>query len=162
MKEGQSAILVCMADLAHQNRAKFDYEILETYEAGIVLSGFEVKAVRAGKAKLDGGHVVIRGGEAFLLGVSIAPYQPGNTSKEYEPEQTRKLLLSKKEIARLLGESEKRGLTLVPLAMYNKGRNIKVKVAVARGKKNYDKRARTKERETDRTIERTLKNQKHH
>lgn len=150
-----------MADLAHHNRAAFDYEILETYEAGIVLSGHEVKAVRNGKAKLEGGHVVIRGGEAFLLGVSIAPYQPGNAPKEYESEQTRKLLLSKKEIAELLAQSEKRGLTLVPLSMYNKGRNIKVKVAVVRGKKQFDKRARIKERETDRTIERTLKNQKH-
>lgn len=149
-----------MADLAYHNRAKFDYEILETFEAGIVLSGHEVKSVRSGKAKLEGGHVVIRGGEAFLLGVSIAPYQPSNTPLTYEPEGTRKLLLSKKEISELLAQSEKKGLTLVPLSMYNKGRNIKVKVAVVRGKKQFDKRARTKERETDRTIERTLKNQK--
>lgn len=150
-----------MADLAHHNRAKFDYEILETFEAGIVLAGHEVKSIRNGRAKLEGGHVVIRGGEAFLLGVSIAPYQPSNTPKGYEPEGTRKLLLSKKEIAELLAQSEKKGLTLVPISMYNKGRNIKVKVAVVRGKKQFDKRERTKERETDRTIERTLKNQKH-
>jgi SsrA-binding protein len=149
-----------MADLASHNRAKFDYEILETFEAGIVLSGHEVKSIRNGRAKLEGGHVVVRGGEAFLLGVSIAPYQPGNTPKEYEPEQTRKLLLAKKEISELLAQSEKKGLTVVPISMYNKGRNIKVKVAVVRGKKQFDKRARIKERETDRTILRTLKNQK--
>ncbi len=150
-----------MADLAHHNRVTFDYEILETFEAGIVLAGFEVKAIRKGRAKLEGGHAIVRGGEAFLVGVAIAPYQPGNTPKEYDPERVRKLLLSKKEIVELLSQSEKKGLTLVPISMYNKGRNVKVKVAVVRGKKQFDKRARTKERETDRTIERTLKNQKH-
>lgn len=150
-----------MSDLAYHKRAKFDYDILETFEAGIVLSGHEVKSVRNGKAKLEGGHVIVRGGEAFLVGVSIAPYQPGNIPPSYDPEGVRKLLLSKKEIATLLSESEKKGLTLVPLSMYNSRRNIKVKVAVVRGKKEYDKRERTKERETDRTILRTLKNQKH-
>ena len=149
-----------MADLAHHKRATFDYEILEVFEAGIVLSGHEVKAVRGGKAKLEGGHAIVRGGEAFLVGISISPYQPNNTPKGYEPESTRKLLLSKKEIEHLAKESEKKGLTVVPISMYNKGRNIKVKLAVVRGKKQYDKRARIKERETDRTIERTLKNQK--
>ncbi len=148
-----------MADYAYHKRAKFDYEILETYEAGIVLSGHEVKAVRSGRAKLDGGHAIIRGGEVFLVGVSIAPYQAGNTPEAYEAEQTRKLLLSKKEIAKLLAESDKKGLTIVPISMYNSGRKVKVKIAVVRGKKEYDKRERTKERETDRTIERTLKNQ---
>jgi SsrA-binding protein len=150
-----------MADLAYHKRAKFDYEILHTYEAGIVLSGHEVKAIRSGKMKLDGAHVIIRGGEAFLVGAQIAPYQSNNTEKTYEPDRVRKLLLSKKEIAELFAESEKRGLTIVPISVYNKGRNLKVKTAVVRGKKQFDKRERIKERETDRTIERTLKNRKH-
>lgn len=150
-----------MADLATHKRARFDYEILETFEAGIVLFGYEAKAVRSGKAKLEGGHAVVRGGEVFLLGVSIAPYQPGNTPKEYEPGRTRKLLLSKKEIQELATQGDKKGLTIVPISMYNKGRNLKVKLALVRGKKQYDKRERTKERETSRSIERTLKNQKH-
>ncbi|MBX9906991.1 SsrA-binding protein SmpB [Patescibacteria group bacterium] len=149
-----------MKDLIQHKRAHFDYEILETFEAGIVLSGSETKSVRLGRCKLEGGHVVVRGGEAYLVGVSIAPYQTANTAKDYEPETPRKLLLSKKEIALILAQSEKRGLTVVPLTMYNNRRYIKVKIGIARGKKNYDKRDKIQERETDRTILRTLKNQK--
>ncbi len=141
----------------YHSRARYDYEILETFEAGMVLSGQEVKSVRTGKIKLEGGFVIVRGGEAFLVGVSIHPYQPGNTPKEYEPDHARKLLLTKKQLETLSAQGEKKGLTIVPLMVYNKGRNLKIQVGVARGKKEYDKRERTKERETDRTIERTIK-----
>lgn len=150
-----------MADLATNKRARFDYEILETYEAGIALSGHEVKAVRTGKARLEGSFVVVRGGEAFLVGASISPYQPANTAKNYDPERARTLLLSKKDLAILLAQSEKKGLTIVPLSMYNKKRLIKIAVAVVRGKKEYDKRQKIREREDARAALRTLKHQKH-
>jgi SsrA-binding protein len=141
----------------HNSRARFDYEILRTFEAGISLAGHEVKSVRNGKIKLDHGYAIVRGGEVFLVGVTIQPYQPKNTGAHYEPDRARKLLLTKKEIASLFDESEKRGLTIVPLMVYNKGRNVKVELALARGKKQYDKREKIKERETSRTIERTIK-----
>ena len=140
-------------------RATFDFEILDTYEAGIVLSGGEVKSVRGGQGKLEGAHVIVRGGEAFLVGAMIAPYQPRNTPKNYDPEAPRKLLLSKKELGEIAQHEGQKGLTIVPLSLYNKGRNIKLQLAVARGKKKKDKRQRIKERETKRSIERTLKNQ---
>ncbi len=149
-----------MKALINHTRAKFDYEILDTYEAGIELSGSEVKSIRAGKGKLEGAHVIVRGGEAYLVGASISPYQPANVPNEYEPERVRRLLLSHKEIAELEQKSGQRGLTIVPLMMYNKGRLVKLSLAIARGKKKTDKRETIKERETKRTIERTLKNQK--
>ena len=140
-------------------RARFDFEILDTFEAGIVLSGNEVKSVRKGSGKLEGAHVVVRGGEAFLVGAMIAPYQPANAPKGYDPEQPRKLLLTQKELAELATKSEQKGLTAVPISLYNKSRNIKLQIAIARGKKKTDKRQNIKERETKRSIERTLKNQ---
>jgi SsrA-binding protein len=145
--------------LADHPRAQFDYEILETYEAGIELFGFEVKAVRKGMMSLRGSHVGIRGGEAFIIGASIPPYQAHNTPVDYDPTRARRLLLSKKETRELLGREEQKGLTLVPLSLYNSKGLIKVKVAVARGKKKADKRETIKTRETNRDIERTLKNQ---
>lgn len=141
-------------------RAKFDYEILDTYEAGIVLSGSEVKSVRNGQGKLEGAHVGVRGGEAYLLGASIPPFQRTNAPKNYDPEQARKLLLSKKEIGQLAEIEAKKGLTIVPIRLYNAGRNIKLEIAVARGKKKTDKRETIKKRESKIAIERTLKNQR--
>lgn len=149
-----------MAEYATHRRAHFDYEILETFDAGLVLFGHEVKAIRKGRAKLEGGHVIVRGGEAFLVGISIAPYQAENTPKDYDPERPRKLLLAKKQIAELLAQSEKKGLTIVPLVVYNGARYLKLKLGVARGKKNYDKREKIQERDVSRDIERRLKNQK--
>jgi len=143
-----------------QNRkARFNFEILETIEAGIVLHGFEAKAVRVGKGKLDGAYVLVRGGEAFLVGASIAAYQPANTPKSYDPERARKLLLSKKQLAYLERETETARLTAVPIKLYNNNSKIKLEVAVARGKKKHDKRETLKERDSKRDIERTLKNQ---
>ncbi len=149
-----------MANLATHKRARFDYTILESFEAGISLVGHEVKAIRSGRMRLEGSYVLIRGGEAFLVGASIAPYQPENTPKDYDPERPRKLLLSKKELAKLFTESEKKGLTIVPISVYNKNRKLKVQIAIVKGKKEYDKREKIKERDTDREINRLLKQSK--
>ena len=144
--------------LSHK-KAHFDYEVLQTYEAGIVLSGHEVKSVRASRGKLEGGFVIIRGGEAFLVGVNINPYQPNNQLKKYDAERARKLLLKKKELKEIEKQTETAGLTAIPLKLYNSGRNIKLELAVVRGKKKHDKRETLKARDTKRDIERILKNQ---
>lgn len=148
-----------MKPLVQHKRARFDFELLDTYEAGIELAGHEVKAVRASRAVLDGAHVIVRGSEAYLVGAQIAPYQGANTPAGYDPEQPRRLLLSREQIAELANASEQRGLTVVPIMMYNKGRYIKLSIAIARGKKKADKRETLKARDTKREIERTLKNQ---
>ena len=148
-----------MASLASNKKAHFNYEILERYEAGIELLGHEVKAVKKGQVSLDGTHVTVRGQEAYLIGATISPYQPNNMPKDYEPTRNRRLLLNKKELE-YLGENEaKKGLTIVPLSMYNKGSKIKVEIALVRGKKEFDKRESIKKRDTKREIDRTLKNQ---
>ena len=137
----------------------FDYEILEKLEAGLELRGFEVKALRNKLGSILGARVIIRGGEAFVVGMEIPPYQPANTPKDYEPQRTRKLLLKKSEIKYLAGKGGERGLTIVPIAARVKGRRIKLEIAVSRGKKKYDKREKIKKRESKRKIERELKNQ---
>ncbi|MFZ2038453.1 MAG: SsrA-binding protein SmpB [Minisyncoccia bacterium] len=142
--------------LIQNRKATFNYEILEKFMTGIVLSGQEVRSLREGHGNLEGTYVVIRGGEAFLINAEIPAYQPKNASEDYEPRQNRKLLLLKKEIAYLLGQ-EKAGLTIVPLAMYNMGKKIKVEIALAKGKKKHDKRETIKKRESDRDVQRTLK-----
>ena len=147
-----------MTTFVDNRKARFDYELLETFEAGLVLAGYEVKSVKLGRAKLDGAYVIIRGGEAYLVEASIAPYQAANMPKEYDAEAPRKLLLSKKELTRLERETEEKGLTIVPIRLYNKSRKLKLEIALAKGKKKSDKRESIKERETKRTIERLLKN----
>lgn len=148
-----------MSEYVKNRKASFDFEYLETYEAGVVLTGHEVKAIRAGKASLNGAYVIIRGGEAFLVNASISPYQTANTPKNYDPERPRKLLLSKKELSVLEQGSERQGLTIVALKWYNKGRKIKLSLALARGRKKADKREKLKEKSSKRDIERLLKNQ---
>ena len=143
--------------VTQNKKVYFDYEILETFEAGIELLGFEVKSVRKGNAHLEGGRVLIRGNEAYVVGITIPPYQRQNTPAGYESDRTRRLLLHKKEIAYLAGKSSERGLTLVPLKLYNKGRKVKLFFGIARGKKKYDKRETIKKREAGRKIERELK-----
>lgn len=138
-------------------RARFDYEILDTYEAGISLLGTEVKAIRSGQGKLEGGHVIVRGGEAFLVGISIPAFQKTNAPTDYDPERPRKLLLSQKEIAELSQKSEKEGLTVIPIKLYNKNRKLKLEIAIGRGKKKADKRQSIKARDTKRDLERELK-----
>ncbi len=146
-----------MGRYAENKKARFDYSVEETYTAGIELEGFEVKSIRAGGMNLSGARVLVRGGEAFLVGASIRPYQQNNTPETYDPERPRRLLLNKKELSELENMGEKKGLTIVPLSVYNKGRMIKCDIAVARGKKKFDKREATKEREVMRDIRRTVK-----
>ncbi len=143
--------------LALNRKAHFKYEILEKFDGGLVLAGHEAKAAKAGRAQLDGSWVKLSGGEAFLVGAQIGPYQAGNSPEGFDPRQTRKILLSKRELNSLEKHLEKKGLTLVPLSLYNKGRLVKLSFGLARGKKVYDKRAVIKEREDDREISRTLK-----
>ncbi len=143
--------------LIEHKKARLNYEILEEYEAGIELLGPEVKAIRSKLGKLEGAHITVRGGEAYLIGASIPPYQSGNTPDDYEAERNRKLLLTKKEIGILAAHEAQKGLTIVPLRIYNKGKHLKLAVGVARGKKKFDKRATLKERDTKRDIDRTMK-----
>lgn len=140
-------------------KASFDFEILERFEAGIVLLGYEVKSIRNGRAKLDGSYVIIRGGEAYWVNGSIPPYQVANTPKHYDPERPRTLLLSRKELALLERKTEQERLTAIVLALYNKNGKIKAEIALARGKKKADKRESIKARDVKRDIDRTLKNQ---
>ncbi len=146
-----------MAAYINNKKARFDFEILETFEAGLVLAGHEVKAIRMGRGKLEGGHVIIRGKEAFLVGISISHYQEANEPKNYEPDRTRKLLLSKKELALLEQKGEQVGLTIIPISLYNKGNKIKLELGLARGKKKIDKRETLKKRDAERDIRRTLR-----
>lgn len=146
-----------MSNLIEHKRAHFDYEIIEHYEAGVQLFGTEVKSLREHRGKLEGAHITVRGGEAFLMNAEIPPYQQQNIIGKYDPTRNRKLLLTKKELSELAGAEEKAGLTLVPLSMYNKGRVIKLRLAVARGKKKGDKRESIKKREALRDIAREVK-----
>jgi SsrA-binding protein len=148
-----------MSTYIQNRKAHFNFEILDTLEAGLVLLGHEVKSIRKGHGKLDGAHIIVRGGEAYLVNASITPYQVANTPKNYDPERPRKLLLSKKELLLLEKKTETERLTAVPLKLYNAGRYIKLSVAIARGKKKQDKRESLKERDSKRDIQRTLKNQ---
>ena len=108
-----------MAEYATNPKAGFDYEILETIEAGLVLEGYEVKAIKTGKVSIKGSYVKVLNNEPYLIGATVSPYQPANTPKDYDPQRSRKLLLSKKEISTLVGTSQTHGLTLVPLKIYN-------------------------------------------
>jgi len=143
--------------LIQNKKANFNYEVLEKFEAGLELLGFEVKAIKNKQGNIDGAYVVIRGGEAFLIGADIPPYQGKNTPASYERIRNRKLLLTKKEIARIADEETKKGLTIVPISLYNKGVKIKVELAIVRGKRKFDKRETIKKRDSDREIRRTLK-----
>lgn len=145
-------------NLIEHKKVRLDYEILEEFEAGLELLGFEVKSLRAKHGKLEGAHVIIRNGEAYVVGMSIPPYQASNTPASYDPEHTRRLLLTQKELISLADFESQKGLTIVPISVYNKGSKLKLRIAVARGRKKYDKRAVMKERDTKREIDRTLKN----
>ena len=147
-----------MAVLINNKKAKFNYEILDKYEAGIELTGVEVKSLKNGKGNFTGAYVIVRGAEAFLIEAEIPPYQPKNVSDDYNPRRNRKLLLKKKELAKLAEYEKNKGLTLIPLSLYNKGRYLKLEFAVARGKKTIDKRQTIAKRQSDREVQRTLKN----
>ncbi len=146
-----------MANYAENRKARFDYEILEKYETGIELLGTEVKSVRNGQMSLEGAFVIMRGGEAFLINANIPPYQAKNAPKDYDPLRNRTLLLTKKEILELAGNEKNKSLTIVPISVYNKGRKIKVNIALVKGKKKFDKRETLKKRDMDREIRRDFK-----
>jgi len=142
--------------IARNKRARHDYQILDTWEAGIVLTGTEVKSLRDGKANLTDSYGILKDGELFLLNLHISPYEQGNRFN-HEPTRTRKLLMHRKEIRRLIGAVERQGLTLVPLDLYFKGGVAKVTLALGKGKKLHDKRADERKREDQRDMARVAR-----
>lgn len=146
-----------MPEVTVNRRAYFDYEILETYEAGVELFGFEVKAVKTGHINLAGSYAVIKNNEAWLLNATIPPYQPKNTPPDYDPTRSRRLLLHKSEIRELIGKAAQKGLTIVPLKVYTKRGRVKILMGLAKHKKKADKREVIKRREAEREIKRSLK-----
>ena len=146
-----------MSILAENRKAHFNYEILETLEAGLELKGFEVKAIKTGHASLAGSFALIRGGEAWLTNMDVPPYQAKNTPADYDSKRTRRLLIKKSEIEYLSNKLNTDRLTLVPLKLYNKGGRVKLLLGLARGKRKYEKRETIKKREVQKEIRRTLK-----
>ncbi len=138
-------------------KAHFDYEVLEKYEAGLVLLGQEVKSIRTGHMHLAGSYVIIKNGQPELIGAKIPPYQPGNTPEGYNPEKTRKLLLNKKELDYLQGRVNERGFSLIPLKVYDNNGRIKLEFGLAKGKKAFNKKEKIKKRDVERDIQRELK-----
>ncbi|MCX6717732.1 MAG: SsrA-binding protein SmpB [Candidatus Taylorbacteria bacterium] len=146
-----------MSNFAENRKAYFNYEIIEKITAGIELLGIEVKAIKAGQMSLDGSYVIIRGGEAFLIGSNITPLQPKNIPVGYDPRRNRKLLLTKKELKKLAGIESKKGLTILALSVYNIKGLIKVLIGIGKGKKKFDKRENIKEKDLDREARRNMK-----
>ena len=142
--------------VATNRRARHEYEILETLEAGLVLRGTEVKSLRDGEVNFKDSYATVRNGEAWLRSCHINPYSHG-TDANHEPERDRKLLLHKREITRIMGKTAEKGLTVVPLKIYFKGGRIKIEIGLARGKKLHDKRATLRERETKREMEKAAR-----
>jgi SsrA-binding protein len=143
--------------LALNKKAGFDYFIEEQFEAGLVLQGWEIKSLRAGKVNLSDAHVIIKHNEAFLLGSQIQPLPTASTHMLPDPTRTRKLLLHKKELNTLIGSVERQGYTIVPLSLYWKNNKVKIKIALAKGKKEHDKRDTIKNREWQRDKSRIMK-----
>lgn len=143
--------------VSDNRQARYLYEILETYQAGIELKGTEVKSIRQGKANLRDGYALIRNGEAWLINVHISPWGTASDYFNHDPRRTRKLLLHKEEIRKLIGKVEEKGLTLVPLKMYLKNGWVKLDIGLAKGKKLHDKREDMKRREDKRDMERAMK-----
>ena len=140
--------------LLENKKIYFDYEILEKLEVGIELLGTEVKSLRSGKGSLVGAYIIIRGGEAYASGMDIAAYQEKNAPSDYDPKRLRRILLSKAEIQRLAAFESKKGLTIVPISIYNKSHKLKVEIAVVRGKKTHNKKASQKSRDIEREVRR--------
>jgi SsrA-binding protein len=145
--------------LATNRRARHDYEILETYEAGMALTGTEVKSIRQGRVEIRDSFVEFRDGQAFLVGARVSPYSHGNRENP-DPDRPRKLLLSRRELERLFGRSQVKGLAVVPLSVYLKGNWIKVEIALAQGKKLYDKRQAEREKEQEREAREAMARQR--
>jgi SsrA-binding protein len=152
-----------MPTLLQNKKVHLRFEILETFQAGLSLSGGETKSLRAKLGSLEGSRIVVRGGEAYLVGATIPPYQPSNISSSrigassYDPEKPRKLLLNKKELHEIAEAETRKGLTVVPIEMYNAGRYIKVRIGIVRGKGKADKREDLKKKDAERDIARALK-----
>lgn len=147
------------ATIATNRRARYEYEVLDRLEAGIALLGPEVKSLREGKANLTDAYATIRRGELWLLNLHISPYDPASRENG-NPRRERKLLLHRREIAKLDGRVQESGLTLVPLSLYWKGGRAKVELALVRGKRRHDKRETIKKRETDRELQRAMRGQR--
>ena len=146
-----------MPTLIDNKKAHFNYEVLERFQAGLEIAGYEVKSLRAKQGSLEGSYVTIRGNEAYLINMTIPPFQVNNTDPTYDPRRNRRLLLTKKEILMLAETENKAGLTIVPISVYNNKRWIKVEIAIVRGKKQFDKRETIKKRDSDREIRREIK-----
>jgi SsrA-binding protein len=143
--------------IAENRRARYDYFIEERLEAGLVLQGWEVKSMRAGKAQVAEAYVYLKEGEAFLFGANITPLKTASTHVIPEPNRTRKLLLNKAELSRLIGSVERKGYTMVPLDLHWKGGRAKLEIGLAKGKKQHDKRATEKDRDWDRNKARIMR-----
>ena len=149
--------LINAGSIARNKKARFDYHLGEKFEAGLVLTGWEVKALRQGKVHLTDTYVLLKDGEAFLLGAHITPLDSASTHVIADPDRTRKLLLHKKELAKLIGATKQKGQTCIPLSLYWKGNKVKCEIALATGKKQFDKRAVIKDRDWERDKARVIK-----
>lgn len=148
-----------MSYYATNKKARFDYDILATFEAGIQLFGFEVKSIRNGQMNLKGAYVSLRNGELWLVNAYVKPYAKATLTSDYDPERPRRLLLHRREINHLQGKLAQKGLTLVPLNVYNSNNHVKLTFGLAQGKKKHDKRQTIKDRDVKRQIQRKLKDQ---
>ncbi|MBI2049956.1 MAG: SsrA-binding protein SmpB [Candidatus Staskawiczbacteria bacterium] len=145
-----------MQVLSENRKAYYDYEILEKFEAGLVLQGQEVKSIKGGRINLTGSYIIFRQGEPYLTGAKIPAYQPKNAPADYNPERLRKILLNKKEISSLISKSNEKGFSMVPLKVYAKNGKVKLEFGIAKGKKKYDKKEKIKKRDINREINREL------
>lgn len=148
---------VAPKNFTENRKARHDYESLEKYQAGLVLTGGETKSIREGGAKLEGSHLVLHGGELWLLGTHIKPYSKAGRIEGYDPTRSRKVLIHKKELRYLAGKIQEKGLTLVPFSLYASGRQIKLSFGLCRGRKAHDKREHIKSRELDRQAHRVMR-----
>jgi len=146
-----------MPTITTNKKALYDYQVLEKFEAGIILTGAEVKSVKAGQINLKGSYITTRNNELWLVNAHISPYKMASSQSDYDSMQDRKLLLTKQEISSLIGKLSSKGLTVLPLSVYTKGSLIKIGIGVCRGKKKYDKRELIKKRETDRKLQRLIR-----
>jgi len=156
-KKGNNKAAPGQSTIALNKKAKFDFFLGDRIEAGLVLEGWEVKSLRAGKAQISDAHVIIKDGEAWLLGAVITPLLQASSHIRPDPTRTRKLLLHDHELARLIGQVERKGFTIVPTALYFKRGRVKLEIALGQGKKAHDKRATIKERDWQRDKQRILR-----
>ena len=150
-------MLVDMSALLRNKKATFNYEVVDTYQAGVKLLGHEVKSLKLGRGSFEGSYIIDQGGEMYLKGFTIPPYQPKNTPDDHDPQRLRKLLLKKDEIAEISKKRREAGLTVVPIALYYTRHLLKLEIALVRGKKKFDKRQDIKKRDQERDLGRKLK-----